>query len=137
MDLADSSLFDLLHNSRLDRFTLHQRLSMCHQVAKGLLYLHQMTPPVIHRDIKSHNVLVFNDNNSDDDIVLKLCDFGLVRTKTTAAGTPNYMAPELFRQASFSAAVDVYAFAVLACEIFTQQLPYRGYDPSDIARGEQ
>ena len=132
MELCRCSLFDLLHSNRVDYFSLHQRLAMCHQVSKGLLYLHTLTPPLVHRDIKSHNILVGGD--SDSDVTLKLCDFGLVRTKNTTAGTPNYMAPELFGNKPFSASVDVYAFALVMWEIFTQTLPFRGYDAEDIAR---
>ncbi len=106
------------------------------EIARGMKYLHyELVPALIHRDVKSHNVLV------TDDRVMKLCDFGLVTTKSTTAGTPNYMAPELLRNAPFSNSVDVYAFALLLWEIFTQELPFRGYDVDDIkkrvCRGER
>jgi hypothetical protein len=44
------------------------------------------------------------------------------------------MAPELFRNSTFSKAVDTYAFALVMWEIFTQELPYRGYDVEDIKK---
>jgi serine/threonine protein kinase len=50
-------------------------------------YLHALTPAIIHRDLKSLNVLRSVDG------VFKVCDFGLVRNRNIAAGTPNYMAP--------------------------------------------
>lgn len=129
MELCKCSLFDLLHNSRTDAFTTYERMEFCHQIALGMDYLHNtVTPSIIHRDIKSHNILVDNDNN------LKLCDFGLVRTAHTTAGTPNYMAPELLRNSTFSKAVDTYAFALVMWEIFTQELPFRGYDIEDIKK---
>jgi serine/threonine protein kinase len=133
MELCTCSLFDVLHSNKTDHFSLYARINMCLQVARGLSYLHNtLSPPLIHRDIKSHNILVSGD--VDNDPVLKLCDFGLVKTRNTTAGTPNYMAPELFESKPFSASVDVYAFAIVMWEIFTQELPFRGYDPSDIAR---
>ena len=55
-------------------------------------YLHGLDQPVIHRDIKSGNVLV--DDVTGD---AKLCDFGLASTKVVTAGTPAYMAPELLQ----------------------------------------
>ena len=50
-------------------------------------YLHSLSPPIIHRDLKTLNVL--KDFNGS----FKICDFGLVCNKNVAAGTPAYMAP--------------------------------------------
>ena len=123
-------MFDLLHGNRSDFFTTYSRIAMCLSVCRGLLYLHSEIK-LIHRDIKSHNILVTGDDHSP---VLKLCDFGLVRTRNTTAGTPNYMAPELFGNEPFDKSVDVYAFALVMWEVFTQTLPFRGYDAEDISR---
>ncbi|GMH84723.1 hypothetical protein TrST_g13221 [Triparma strigata] len=130
MEICDCSLFDLLHTSHTNSFSPRQRLDMCTQIARGMEYLHYgLKPPLVHRDIKSHNVLV-----KDGGSTLKICDFGLVGTSTVTAGTPNYMAPELFQSQPFSKAVDVYAFSIMCAEIFTQQLPFRGYDVEDIRK---
>ena len=48
------------------------------------------------------------------------------------AGTPNYMAPELFLSKPFSASVDVFAFGVLLNEIWSREVPWDGYQPFDI-----
>ena len=64
-----------------------------------------------HRDLKSHNLLIAADGS------IKLCDFGLVRTRTTTAGTPNYMSPELLDNRPFNKTVDVYAFGILLYEV--------------------
>lgn len=57
---------------------------------------------IVHRDIKSHNILV------DENLNVKVCDFGLARFKADIgkgalqfAGTPTYMAPELFQKRSY------------------------------------
>lgn len=50
-------------------------------------YLHHQEPAIIHRDLKSLNVLKAFDGS------MKLCDFGLVNTKSATAGTPQYMSP--------------------------------------------
>ena len=56
-------------------------------IASAMEYLHAQRPIIIHRDLKSHNILrSFNGS-------MKLCDFGLVNIKNTTAGTPAYMAP--------------------------------------------
>ena len=52
--------------------------------------MHSRSPPLVHRDLKSHNVLLTVEEDA------KICDFGLVNMKEVTAGTPNYMAPELF-----------------------------------------
>lgn len=50
-------------------------------------YLHSLRPAIVHRDLKSQNVLRAFDGS------MKLCDFGLVSTRVAQAGTPPYMAP--------------------------------------------
>ena len=59
-------------------------------------YLHAQTPPIVHRDLKSHNLLI------DAKWRVKLCDFGLVTTKYVTAGTPQYLAPELIEVSNLS-----------------------------------
>jgi serine/threonine protein kinase len=84
------------------------------QVACGMHEIHQHN--IIHRDIKPNNIRV------DADGVVKILDFGLARTSGLEAvtrsviGTPDFMAPELWRSAavSFDEKIDVYAFGMLA-----------------------
>ena len=73
-----------------------------------------------HRDLKTHNILLAADGSS------KLCDFGLVRTRNNAAGTPNYMAPELLRLDNklFDKTVDVYAFGIVLYEVSRENLAF-------------
>jgi hypothetical protein len=80
MELCSCSLFDLLHKQHTN-YPDMQRVSMAMDVAAGMDYLHKLKPAIIHRDLKSANVLV------SDSGVLKLCDFGLVRTRITVAGS--------------------------------------------------
>lgn len=89
MERCECSLFEKLHR-RADELTRRQSMDIARQVAEGMRHLHSRRPPIVHRDLKSHNVLL--DVRGD----AKLCDFGLVGTKEVTAGTPNYMAPELF-----------------------------------------
>jgi guanylate cyclase len=89
-------------------------------------YLHSLTPPIIHRDLKSHNIL------RDFQGTYKICDFGLVCNKTIAAGTPAYMAPELLENKKYTKSVDSFAYAVLLWEIFSGEIPYRGLDIPEI-----
>ncbi len=66
------------------------------------------------------------------DAQVKLCDFGLVTTRATTAGTPNYMAPELLGDLPFSKAVDVYSFGVVLWELFARRIPFHGWRATDI-----
>ncbi|XVF44889.1 hypothetical protein PTKIN_Ptkin02bG0159600 [Pterospermum kingtungense] len=111
----DSHLFT--ENSLLqweDRYKIAQGL------ASGLLYLHEgWEQCVLHRDIKSSNVLL------DSDFNVKLGDFGLARLvdhakgsqTTVVAGTMGYMAPEYHLTGKASKQSDVYSFGVVALEI--------------------
>jgi tRNA A-37 threonylcarbamoyl transferase component Bud32 len=125
MELCDRSLYQLLHQTKepVDEVL---GMRMATDVAAGLAYLHAQDPPIIHRDIKSMNLLLTVDKT------IKLCDFGLVTTKVTAAGTPAYMAPELLRSRPFSKKVDVYAFAIILWEIFQREVPWTGYAPMEV-----
>lgn len=94
-------------------------------------YMHSLG--IVHRDIKSHNVLI------DDGFNVKICDFGLARFKADIgkgtmqySGTPNYMAPELFQKRPYDEKVDVFAFGNLLWEIVTREVPYDGLDVPDI-----
>lgn len=126
MELCEGSLFDALHRSRR-RYSIRELVSISLSTAKALLHLHRQSPPIIHRDVKSHNLLFSRDGT------LKLCDFGLVLTSASRAGTPCYMAPELFDNLPFGPAVDVYAFGMLLWEMFTGNVPFEGFEVLDIA----
>ncbi|CAM9229101.1 unnamed protein product, partial [Choristocarpus tenellus] len=126
MELCLHSLFHLLHECRRSLST-KEILHMALDVTKAMSYLHAHRPPIIHRDLKSLNLLQSKEGGP-----LKLCDFGLVRTKVTSAGTPAYMAPELLENRPFNKSVDVYAFGFLLWEMFSSEVPFRGYELSDI-----
>lgn len=79
-------------------------------------------------DLKSHNLLIHRG-------IVKLCDFGLCRNTNATAGTPAYMAPELFEAVPRGGpAADVYAFGVLLAEVFTGEIPWVGYDVDALRR---
>ncbi|CAN1297880.1 Serine/threonine-protein kinase CTR1 [Linum perenne] len=122
--LSRGSLHKLLHKPDA-RLVLDERrrLSMAYDVAIGMNYLHQLRPPIVHRDLKSPNLLV--------DSTYTVCDFGLSRPKAntylsskTAAGTPEWMAPEVLRNESSNEKSDVYSFGVILWELATLQQPW-------------
>ena len=88
MEMCECSLYQLLHVDRVN-FSSKECVVMATDIASAMEYLHAQVPSIIHRDLKSHNVLRASNGS------LKICDFGLVMIKSTTAGTPAYMAPEL------------------------------------------
>eukprot|EP01071_Lankesteria_metandrocarpae_P007252 Lankesteria_metandrocarpae@DN4629_c0_g1_i1.p1 len=118
---------------REPRLTWKQRLDIARDVAKGCAYLHTARPQVIHRDLKSPNILLSQPVKTSADLCqAKITDFGLSRLTLTgevktavAAGTGLWMAPELFdARQPFDEKVDVYSFGVLLFELATFTLPY-------------
>ncbi|KAM9294011.1 mitogen-activated protein kinase kinase kinase 9 [Gastrophryne carolinensis] len=113
------------------------------QIARGMNYLHdEAIVPVIHRDLKSSNVLILEvvENSDLSNKVLKITDFGLARewhrtTKMSAAGTYAWMAPEVIRSSMFSKGSDVWSYGVLLWELLTGEVPFRGIDGLAVAYG--
>jgi serine/threonine protein kinase len=86
MELFECSLYQLLHVER-QQFSLGEAVQVAIDVGSAMEYLHSLSPAIIHRDLKSLNILKgFNG-------IYKVCDFGLVKCKHATAGTPAYMAP--------------------------------------------
>lgn len=139
--LERGSLDQWLHESDTVSFPLPWpiRLRIIRGVASGLAFLHEKAQPrIIHRDIKSSNVLL------DGDFVAKIADFGLARrvdasrthVSTQVAGTMGYMPPEY--KAGLTAATvaaDVYSFGVLMVEVAAGErpnLPRRREDGKEV-----
>ena len=122
------SLFDVVAKESL---SWGRKVEMCLDVARGILYLHSRKPPIIHRDIKSLNVLVTKDWKCT------ISDFGLTRIKdramlNTQCGSPAWSAPEVLRGEPYDEMADVFSYAVVMWEILSQQPPYRGMNPHQI-----
>ncbi|CAL9125879.1 unnamed protein product [Musa acuminata var. zebrina] len=130
--LPRGSLYRLLHrpNVQLDE---KRRLKMALDVAKGMNYLHASHPTIVHRDLKSPNLLV------DKSWVVKVCDFGLSRLKhhtflssKSTSGTPEWMAPEVLRNEPSNEKCDVYSFGVILWELATLRKPWGGMNSMQV-----
>nr|XP_055027022.1 mitogen-activated protein kinase kinase kinase 9 [Misgurnus anguillicaudatus] len=125
------------------RIPPHTLVDWAVQIARAMLYLHcQAIVPVIHRDLKSSNILILERVENDDlsNKTLKVTDFGLARewhrtTKMSAAGTYAWMAPEVIRSSTFSKGSDVWSYGVLLWELLTGEVPFRGIDGLAVAYG--
>lgn len=149
----DSKLlvYEYLVNQSLDRW-LHgkKRISLNNKVmdwpkrlevaigaAQGLCYMHHdCTPPIIHRDVKSSNILL------DSDFTAKIADFGLAKilekkgelnTMSAVAGSFGYIAPEYAYTTKVNEKIDIYSFGVVLLELVTGREPNFGEEHTSLA----
>ncbi|KAG5178782.1 kinase-like domain-containing protein, partial [Tribonema minus] len=127
------NLMILLNDDAVD-VTWARKRQMCLDVACGMRYLHTQTPVIIHRDLKSLNVLI------DEAWVCKVTDFGLSRFKATSesermtgqAGTYHWMSPEVINSQHYTEKADVFSFGIIMWEIYTRNIPYDGMQPVQV-----
>ncbi|KAL9151489.1 hypothetical protein ABFS82_11G054500 [Erythranthe guttata] len=114
-----------------------KRLHIAIGAAHGLCYMHHhCSPSIIHRDVKSSNILLDSDFNA------KIADFGLARilikkgepnTISVVAGSFGYMAPEYAQTRRVSEKIDVYSFGVVLLELITGREAHSGDENSSLA----
>src|SRR5438094_2523364 len=115
-------------------------IDVLRQVCAGLHHAHELQ--IVHRDLKPENImLVAEDSGRDRAVVM---DFGLAKerradpaiAKLTATGiifgTPEFMSPEQIRGKTLDARSDVYAVGIVAFEMFTGKLPFRGQNAQEM-----
>eukprot|EP00168_Porphyra_purpurea_P017138 TRINITY_DN5797_c0_g1_i1.p1 TRINITY_DN5797_c0_g1~~TRINITY_DN5797_c0_g1_i1.p1 ORF type:complete len:329 (-),score=108.32 TRINITY_DN5797_c0_g1_i1:581-1567(-) len=139
--VVGGSLRDRLHGPSVGAltFTAEVRLRVSIDIARGMLYLHSRSPMLLHRGLKSSNILIESTPGSRVQVRAVLCDFGLSKTElggtqrsmpvdgpTDADGALASMAPEVIRGDRFRPAADVYAFAMALWELWTGRVPYAG-----------
>lgn len=127
--LAKGNLEEILHGKEKSKLVLpwKVRFNIAVGVATALRYLHEeCLRPVIHRDVKSSNILL------TDDLEPQLSDFGLATwgpseasffTDTDVVGTFGYLAPEYLMYGEVSDKVDVYSFGVVLLELLSGRKP--------------
>ncbi|WOH12324.1 hypothetical protein DCAR_0831826 [Daucus carota subsp. sativus] len=121
--MVNGDLEGHLAGKKLDFLSWEQRIRIAIDAAEGFEYLHHgCKPPIIHRDVKSTNILLTENFQG------KLADFGLSRVipfeagshiTTVVAGTPGYLDPEYYRSNRLTEKSDVYSFGIVLLEIIT------------------
>lgn len=113
------------HNKPEQRVWTLEKLQLASDVAEALVYVHSFSPPIVHRDLKSRNVLLTTELRA------KLTDFGTARTQsehntmTAGVGTGLWQAPEVLDgSASYGPPADIFSFGVLLSELDSHEIPY-------------
>ncbi len=121
--------------SKHGAYQISEALDLISQACAGVGYAHRTG--VIHCDIKPHNLLITPEGQ------LKVADFGIARALASIVpsekteviwGSPQYFSPEQAAGISPSPASDVYSLGVVLYEILTNQLPFKGNSPQELAR---
>ncbi|XP_042458062.1 LEAF RUST 10 DISEASE-RESISTANCE LOCUS RECEPTOR-LIKE PROTEIN KINASE-like 1.2 [Zingiber officinale] len=123
--VPNGTVADHLHGRRAGEgvLTWPVRLGIAIETADALAYLHAVNPPIIHRDVKTCNVLL------DGSFRVKVADFGLSRlfpedathVSTAPQGTPGYLDPEYHRCYQLTSKSDVYSFGVMLVELISSK----------------
>ncbi|KAK8914352.1 Receptor-like protein kinase HSL1 [Platanthera zijinensis] len=126
--MINGSLGDLLHSKKASVLNWPARYRIAVDAAEGLCYLHHdCLPPIVHRDIKSNNILL------DAGLGAKVADFGVAkvvenfdkgpRSMSVIAGSCGYIAPEYAYTLRVNEKSDIYSFGVVILELVTGKLP--------------
>ena len=129
MELMDINLNAFVKNEK-SRIAYKTKVSILYDVSKGLDFLHNHKPTILHRNLSSNNVML-----TKLPIVAKIGDLGVAKivqtdsTKaksnlTTAPGTPDFMPPEaLQNKPVYDTPIDVFSFGGIALHIFSEEWP--------------
>ena len=129
MELMQETLEQFLRDNR-GTLPQENQVSICLQIASGVLFLHQHDPQILHRDLTAKNILL-----SDNGSVVKISDLGQAKFRpadvqyltTKAPGCVPYMPPEcLVENPHFTDKGDIFSFGVVVLQVATQHPPSSG-----------
>ena len=129
------SLFEYTHSAAWAGVDWTTRIYLAIDIARGMRFLHGMMPPIVHRDLKSPNILLTmeapEDNSTGEKrLRAKVADFGLSRSldfskeldgASLEGNNPIWLAPEILLQQNYNEKVDIYAFGLILFEMLSGQ----------------
>lgn len=131
--------FDLLQNNHAFDMSWQQVNKLCYDTALAMSYLHNSNPQIIHRNLKSINVMLQHPVHEGTVPWAKVTDFGLSKVKDeasqewegkmTSVSTGPWMAPEI-SSGCYDEKVDVYSYAMFMYEAICNEIPFGEYDPT-------
>ena len=127
--IPKGNLYGLMPKDKKKRIKTELCISIIKDVISAVFFLHNMKPPIIHRDIKPDNVLL-----SSKSYLTKLTDFiwsnyvHEEEKRFTVCGSPIYLAPEILKGTGHDEAVDIWCIGVLLFELITTNVPFQGND---------
>ena len=133
--MTRGSVFFLYHNKRKPAADRHYSLicRIAEDSCRGMAYLHTRSPPLVHRDLKSPNILI------DENWTSKISDFGMTRFRDesrtmTRCGSPLWAAPEVLRGQRFNERCDLYSMAIVLWELVHWEEPYQNMRAMEVIR---
>lgn len=117
------------------KFTERHAANLTNQIALALCYMHGLSRPIVHRDLKLENIMIQNIQNvgsRDCEIILKITDFGFAceidpaKPENLSLGSPMYTAPEVIKGIAYDARVDVWSLGVITYMMLTNTPPFSG-----------
>lgn len=134
---AHGSLRQVLDDPEME-LGVETRLRMAIDVAEGMLFLHTRERPIVHRDLKSHNLFVADLRGR---LRVRIGDWGSARavaqdplrsSMTHGIGTTCWLAPELIKDNAGTETIDVYAFGIVLWELATRLEVYSNLSAAQI-----
>jgi len=127
--IPHGNLDDFVH-LHPDFIPFRLNLKFLEDIAKGLGYMHSLSPPIAHLDIKLMNVMVYSFDYNDP-ACAKIIDFGTSKfcngylKDFTSVDNPLWLAPERINKVPYNEKVDTYAYGVMTWEFFTSERPWK------------